>query len=788
MYKLEEKIIDGCGNKVMFLSILKSRGYNIPSGIVIDFKEFLKIIDEQKLSFETIDKIVIPDGFVDMVLDTMPEAKKFVLRPSVKIEDNREFILKGKYDTYFNVHRNREEIADKIKRCFLSLYSEENLQFYRKNGIDINKVEMNVIIQEMIDSNMTGVIFSLNPVNGKERETVIEFSTNSSTMPQRVIYNTQTDEFVERPRKNILGDVTIKKIVEISLSLQDELGFPIEVEFGIYDSKLYIFGISVVTKINYKDVNYRYVRNSILDSCDILCPFTLSLDKDVYSTTFLSYIKSTNIIQENEILKPVAIDKFSRLYFNLDLIKKIFEKVPGYVERDIDEFLNANIDYLDEGKRNVEYNSKKISLFHNSKDVFDIVRKQIVDVRKFRATVTGQLLEIKEKSDANSILEAVHILGNVKNAYLWQTIALQMYKIYLNKDLMNILSKSEFNSLFGALEESSELNPYLYLWNLTRKVRKNAQAYKFFEDNLDAEIFYLYRKEPENEIINSTIRDFITKYGYHFFDKSDIINKTYKEDILRVIKMFRDVLDLSDGFDPNKDIEIESKAYNSALSKVKEMTKKNKEKNILLRIEFTRKLSGDKLVLKDLVLFSQSILRRMLLELGEKYKSKYFIENENDIFFIEYNDLVDIVNQEMKQKIAKNKMYYNSYRNYAADKDIYPSRENVIDMSANAIKGTCASSGKAKGKVIVINDIKDVRKIEDGDIIVANSIDQSVINKLEDKNISGIVVENSGMLSNIAIYARQNKIACVVEVKDVLQKIKDGSVIGVNGDTGEVFI
>ena len=39
MYKLEDKILDKCGNKAMFLSMLDAKGYNIPLGIVIDFEE-----------------------------------------------------------------------------------------------------------------------------------------------------------------------------------------------------------------------------------------------------------------------------------------------------------------------------------------------------------------------------------------------------------------------------------------------------------------------------------------------------------------------------------------------------------------------------------------------------------------------------------------------------------------------------------------------------------------------------------------------------------------------------
>ena len=57
MYELGENIIDNCGNKAMFLSMLKAKGYNIPLGIVIDFEEFKKMVKEQNLNFDTISEL-----------------------------------------------------------------------------------------------------------------------------------------------------------------------------------------------------------------------------------------------------------------------------------------------------------------------------------------------------------------------------------------------------------------------------------------------------------------------------------------------------------------------------------------------------------------------------------------------------------------------------------------------------------------------------------------------------------------------------------------------------------
>ena len=54
--------------------------------------------------------------------------------------------------------------------------------------------------------------------------------------------------------------------------------------------------------------------------------------------------------------------------------------------------------------------------------------------------------------------------------------------------------------------------------------------------------------------------------------------------------------------------------------------------------------------------------------------------------------------------------------------------------------------------------------------------------------LSGIVTEFGGMLCHLAINARENRIPCVVGLKDATQVIKTGEEIMINGDTGEVII
>src|SRR5699024_8269645 len=145
----------------------------------------------------------------------------------------------------------------------------------------------------------------------------------------------------------------------------------------VYDSKLYIFQIRPITKIEYKDIYYRF-SNTNLNGINILSPFMISLDKQIYSDTEITFAKYTGNFSDENIAKPVVISRFSRLYWNLTFLKSILESVTGYVERYLDDSLKVRIDYLDNGNQNVGDKEKKLKIF-SKKNFLDTLKKNIID-------------------------------------------------------------------------------------------------------------------------------------------------------------------------------------------------------------------------------------------------------------------------------------------------------------------------------------------------------------------------------------------------------------------------
>ena len=784
VYMLKDKIIDNCGNKTMFLSILKAKGYNIPLGVVIDFEEFKTMVKNQGLDFDTISKLQIPDAIIDQIYNVLPNSKMFAIRSSANVEDRRNISFSGKFNTFLNVQRDKDEIKEKIKECFLSLYTPENLAYYKKNNVALEKVQMNVIVQEMIESNVSGILFTVNPTTGKDTQIVIEFSRGAgdtvtgSVTPERIIYDWKEQKYLEEPKINLLGDTSIRRIINIALSLQQELGFPIDLEFGVYDSKLYIFQLRPITKIEYKDIYYNFSTPSNYS----YSPLVLSMNNKAYGAAFEKFINIVNTVYNVDKYKPTTFTKFSRFYWNVDQIKNIYENIPGYVERYLDEKLRVQVDYLDNGIQNFENRDKRIKVFSKDEKLFNNLKKEVSNIEK-------ELQKEKENS-ANAITTMVEKYVRIKELIVYIELIELAYQMNLNSKYGTVLNRAEIDSLILGVEDKHLNEPKLYMCDVSRKIKKDKEAYKFFEDNLDAEVFYLYRKDKNNPQIKEFLTDFIDRYGHYFFNTNDIIFPTYEEEILRIIKMFRDILDLDDSYDPLQTFKEENNKYEETLKTLQEEIKPAQYKNALKQIEYVRNIVSIKYEANYIALCTLASLRKELLNVGRNFKDNYFLDDENDILYLEYNDIMDNINPDSIKSITSiNKLFFNSFRNYSPQEDIFPCEKQQMQLDyRKIIQGVGASFGKVRARACVVNSVEDAKKFRKADILVIKYLDADVLGNINVSQASGIVTEYGGVLCHFAINAREARIPCAVDVKDATTTIRNGEIITLNGDTGEVII
>ena len=107
-----------------------------------------------------------------LTLDTSHLTLPVAVRSSATAEDLPEASFAGQQETFLNI-RGEENLLDAVKKCWASLWTARAIAYRIKNNIDQNTVALAVVVQEMVDAEAAGILFTANPINGHRDEMVI---------------------------------------------------------------------------------------------------------------------------------------------------------------------------------------------------------------------------------------------------------------------------------------------------------------------------------------------------------------------------------------------------------------------------------------------------------------------------------------------------------------------------------------------------------------------------------------------------------------------------------------
>jgi phosphohistidine swiveling domain-containing protein len=95
------------------------------------------------------------------------------VRSSATAEDLPETSFAGQHDTFLNVEGD-QALLEAVVRCWGSLWTARAIGYRARNGMPEHDLALAIVVQEMVDSEASGVLFTANPLNGKRTEMVIE--------------------------------------------------------------------------------------------------------------------------------------------------------------------------------------------------------------------------------------------------------------------------------------------------------------------------------------------------------------------------------------------------------------------------------------------------------------------------------------------------------------------------------------------------------------------------------------------------------------------------------------
>ncbi|XHW91002.1 PEP/pyruvate-binding domain-containing protein [Streptococcus dysgalactiae subsp. equisimilis] len=806
------------GGKGANLGEMTSAKINVPSGFVITadaYRDFLKVNGIDILIENGIKKSVddkrkllneaehfrgkIKSGKFPERLENAIREKYFnhgnntrvAVRSSATAEDLPDASFAGQQETYLNV-QGIESVLNAVRNCYASLWGNRAVSYRFHQGYDQTSVSIAVVIQEMIESEKSGVLFTVNPVNKKENEMQINASfglgesvvsgrvtadsyiidksgkiaqVNIGSKETQIIYgDKETVEVAvssDKRKTRALNDREILELMKCGLEIEKHYRMPMDIEWAIKNDIVYILQARAITTL--KNSGNDITGNDLIEK----------------------YIKGKKIKKDTREVMSFFLEKmpFAHRVLDFDYLMAINDqKVNILSEGGIILPRNPIIDddgiqtFSDEGKRIGKNIFKFFNILKNMKD-FEFCYKKCKDFMNIYET---EIEEIKHLNFENmTLMECGNFLE--ESYALLQKLAYDRFKYAL---FPSVLNSKKFTKIIKKV--NSNYSSFDFYWDLDNKtsvitndvytmaceIRKNEALKRAIisGDNFKE----LYKKFNEfKNISDEFMKDNGFKSDYNCYCLSA---KTFLEDPDRLTNILRPILN------ENSNESKDTKDFSKLMESIEGIYGK-KYQDIEKQIKYFRYFhvvrEESQYLWETLFYYVRKCVKRInFILLGD--------ENiEIGVANLFHKELLKAINRGNLNESDKEKINRRNEKFPLAVKVWEASKLLIFKTDGDVLKGVSGSTGIAVGKVCLINSPKEFYKMKKGDILVCHLTDPEWTPLF--KLASAVVADTGSALSHAAIVAREYNIPAVLGVGFATTKFKDGDTIQVDGNTGEVI-
>lgn len=775
------------GKKAERLFIMKENGFNVPS---------LFCINE------------IPKK--EMLLSQLSNGKEFSVRSAALCEDSSDNSFAGQFDSFLFV--KKENVYDKITDCFLSAEKENVISYCKENNINPDTIKMSVIVQEMIDADFSGVIFSANP-QGILNESVIVMGsgTGDNVVEEKTdvttCYYNRTDKkyYTEKSCEKSLSmtENLIEELISLCEKTEEIFGKLIDIEFAVKKDEVFILQVRPITTINNKTPLILDNSNIVESYPGISLPLTISFVKEAYSGVFKGL--ANRILHDEKISS-----RYDETYYNMtgSANGRVYYKISNWYT--ILSFLPLSKkiipvwqDMMGVTEKSIDSEGVKLSFFKRISTYFNIISEAFSvrkNMEKLNASFPATEKYFRENFTSDITLEKIKKLyAEISDKVLsvWDiTLLNDLYAFVFTGLLKSEIKKSgiteyektvnEFISGISNIESMKPIRAMIRLADYERNVLdklSGANNEKELEERLSA--------YPE---FKEKFYEYIALYGDRSPEELKLETVTFRESPLILMKKINEL---------SSDKDIFERTKKSLLDETEKSTEsipadiKNRKKRIMY---FAEKASVG-IMNREISRLNRTriygMVRSMFLRAGEIFCSAGKICDKRDVFYLTKDEIFNGNPDTFADIIEKRKLDYKGFYELPAfSRIIFSGKEfdkkiirtdtvSGVTSDKKMLYGTPSSAGITKGEAVIVKDACNPPDTK-GKIIVAKMTDPGWVFILS--NSKGIISEKGSLLSHTAIISRELKIPAVVGVKNASELIKDGDIIELDGNNGTIKI
>jgi pyruvate,water dikinase len=786
----------------------------------------------QRLSAEmrqTLERVAIPDDLAAAITRSVTRLggeAAYAVRSSATAEDLPTASFAGQQDTYLNVVGSAA-VLEHVRLCWASLFTERAVTYRLRNGFDQRKVNMAVVVQQMLFPQAAGILFTADPVTSNRKVVSIEASFGLgealvSGLVNADVYQVRDGEIAAKAvaakrlairaipaggtrevaiepasqEQQALTDAQIVRLAQLGRRIEAHFGQPQDIEWCLVDDGFQVVQSRPITTLfpvpaASDQGNHVYVSVG-----------HQQMMTDPIKPLGLSFWQMTTP-------RPMA-EAGGRLFVDVTQLlgspasRAGFMDVAGRSDPLLGDALRTVIERgdfipdLPDGNRGPMPAGSEPALIETDPAIVSGL------IERSRAAIATLKRDVQGKSGPAL---ADFILANIQELRRFMfdpqslpVIVAGMQAAWRLNELGQewLGEKNAADALTQSVPGNVTAEMGLALLDVADVIRPYPDVVAFLEHVKDENFLDELPALDGGREARDAIQAYLDKYGMRCVGEIDITRPRWSERPTTLVPMILGNVKNAEPAEGQRRFErgrqqAEHKEQ-ELLARLRAMPdgeqKAEEAKRLIDRI---RTFAGYREYPKYHMVTCYFVYKQALLNDADRLVQAGVLGDREDIFYLRFEELREVVaaNQVDDELIRQRKNAFGSYRALTpprvltSDGEVVAGTYRRADVPAGALTGLPVSAGTVEGRARVVLDMAEA-DFEAGDILVTAYTDPSWTPAFV--AIEGLVTEVGGLMTHGAVIAREYGLPAVVGVENATRLIRDGQRIRVHGTDGYIEI
>ena len=833
------------GGKGLNLGKLTRAGFLVPQGFCVTTDAYLFSVQGlSKQNANNIKELVLAPELVAEVRAAYEKLQtaRVAVRSSATAEDLAEASFAGQQDTFLNV--TPDELLEALKACWASLWSERAIAYRETQGITNEGLAMAVVIQEMCEADVSGVLFTVSPFSADVSIVESNWGLGESVVsgaitPDSFQVSRETGEVLEKTvatkREMVtaagvrevsvahqdipsLTEAQLKELTQLGLRVERYYGQPMDIEWALADGQFVLLQARyITTPSNATAPSERTHQPPEVDeeSVENLRQGEIHLLKiyaDAHGTVWCHH----NLAEVLPAPLPMTWSVIKKFMSGTGGLGKAYRSLGFYPSKRVDSegildlvcgriYVNLN--------REAELHFDGFPFAHDFNALKQDPQKAMyaeaaTDITRSTASFWFKLpvhvirmsraeMRLRQcRSDFDQVLTArvfhtfqseVEAERDISYADLSDVELVGKFQTWCTKTLDDFAPQVLTATLLAGFSLQRLEATLQKCVDETAAKSIASRLISGLSGNLTVETNEKLQQVATGDL---ALTDFLKDYGHRAVDEFELAQRRWREDTTYLEQIVESLRHKNAGtsFPQDNGAKQQMEQRELAEAELAELVKNKSglRKQIESELDFTRRYMPFRETAKFYLMLGYEQIRRALLELDYRYALN------GGIFYLAPDELQQLISgKAFGAVIATRKKERELLLQIEVPDVIFSDSLEQIGApiataAAETYSGVGVSAGVATGKARVLLTPADVRPSDQDYILVCPSTDPAWTPLF--LHAAGLVMERGGILSHGAVVAREYGVPAVANIPNATRFIADGQMLQIDGNAGTVSI